>query len=162
MLSNHRVATFACQNKELHRPVSPSPHLRWTSLIFSTDLQIPLQLQSKDATQTFPAWAFHSQSREAWKGQKGGAAVLDGKFKSLQLPENKPGGVPQHMFLSSMCSTSRPINHEPSVTSSFAYWCRMCLAFVIVTNQHHPAFEPNNSYMREPLTGLLRCTRQGL
>lgn len=44
---------------------SSSPHFSWTLLILSTDLQIPLQLQSNDATQTLPAWAFHSQSAEA-------------------------------------------------------------------------------------------------
>ena len=41
---------------------SPSPQRWWTSSILSTDLHIPLQLQSKDAAQGFPAWAFHSQS----------------------------------------------------------------------------------------------------
>ena len=51
-----------CQNSALHKAFSPSPHRRWTSLILSADLQIPLQLQSNDATQTLPAWAFHSQS----------------------------------------------------------------------------------------------------
>jgi hypothetical protein len=41
---------------------SPSPHRWCTSSILSTDLQMPLQLQSNDAAQGFPAWAFHSQS----------------------------------------------------------------------------------------------------
>jgi hypothetical protein len=34
-------------------------------LILSTDLQIPLQLQSKDAMHTSPACAFHAQSEVA-------------------------------------------------------------------------------------------------
>lgn len=50
------------QNSAVHKAFSPSPHRRWTSLILSADLQIPLQLQSKEATQMLPAWAFHSQS----------------------------------------------------------------------------------------------------
>lgn len=50
------------QKVALHSTFSPSPHRRWTSLILSADLQIPLQLQSNEAMQTFPAWAFHSQS----------------------------------------------------------------------------------------------------
>lgn len=41
---------------------SPSPHRWCTSSILSTDLHMPLQLQSNDAAQGFPAWAFHSQS----------------------------------------------------------------------------------------------------
>lgn len=35
--------------------------------------------------------------------------------------------MPQHILRSSMCSTSRPINHEPSDTSSLAYLCNMGL-----------------------------------
>lgn len=50
------------QKAALHKAFSPSPHRRWTSFILSADLQIPLQLQSNEATQTLPAWAFHSQS----------------------------------------------------------------------------------------------------
>ena len=38
-----------------------------------------------------------------------------------------PGGVPQHILRSSMCSTSRPINHEPRDTSSLAYLCNIGL-----------------------------------
>ena len=53
---------FWCQNSALHNAFSPSPHRRWTSFIRSTDLQMPLQLQSNEATHTLPAWAFHSQS----------------------------------------------------------------------------------------------------
>lgn len=41
---------------------SPSPQRWCTSSILSTDLQMPLQLQSNDAEHAFPAWAFHSQS----------------------------------------------------------------------------------------------------
>jgi hypothetical protein len=42
------------------------------SFILSTDLQTPLQDQSKDAAHTFPARFFHSQStkRTAADGQK--------------------------------------------------------------------------------------------
>lgn len=54
--------TIISQNSAVHKAFSPSPHRRWTSLILSADLQIPLQVQSKEATQTLPAWAFHSQS----------------------------------------------------------------------------------------------------
>ena len=43
------------QNSALHKAFSPSPQRRWTSFILSTDLQIPLQLQSKEATHTLPA-----------------------------------------------------------------------------------------------------------
>lgn len=42
--------------------LSPSAQALWTSFILSTDLHIPLQDQSNDATQTFPACIFHSQS----------------------------------------------------------------------------------------------------
>jgi len=41
---------------------SPSPQALWMCRILSTDLQTPLQDQSKDATHTFPARFFHSQS----------------------------------------------------------------------------------------------------
>jgi len=41
---------------------SSSPQRWWTSSILSADLQMPLQLQSKDAPQGFPACVFHSQS----------------------------------------------------------------------------------------------------
>lgn len=48
----------------LHKTLLSSPHRWWTSMILSTDLQIPLHFQSKEATQMLPAWAFHSQSAE--------------------------------------------------------------------------------------------------
>lgn len=54
------------QNKALQTAPSPSPHFECTYLIFSTDLQIPLQLQSNDATHMLPACAFHSQSTQSW------------------------------------------------------------------------------------------------
>lgn len=38
-----------------------------------------------------------------------------------------PGWVAQHMERSSMCSTSSPMNQEPSDTSSLAYLCNMGL-----------------------------------
>jgi hypothetical protein len=41
---------------------SPSPQALWMALILSTDLQMPLHDQSKDAAHTFPACFFHSQS----------------------------------------------------------------------------------------------------
>jgi hypothetical protein len=41
---------------------SPSPQALWMCRILSTDLQTPLHDQSKDATHTFPARFFHSQS----------------------------------------------------------------------------------------------------
>lgn len=61
---NRSSATLDPQNIALQTAPSPSPHLAWTSLILSTDLQIPLQVQSNDAMHTFPACAFHSQSGE--------------------------------------------------------------------------------------------------
>jgi len=45
----------------------------------------------------------------------------------LTKNENRPGGVPQHMLRSSMCSTSSPINQAPSDTSSLAYLCSIGL-----------------------------------
>lgn len=44
-----------------------------------------------------------------------------------------PGGVPQHIFRSSMCSISRPINQAPSDTSSLAYLCSIALQIAM----HH-------------------------
>jgi hypothetical protein len=41
---------------------SPSPQDWWMCRILSTDLHTPLQDQSNDATHTFPARFFHSQS----------------------------------------------------------------------------------------------------
>jgi hypothetical protein len=41
---------------------SPSPQALWMALILSTDLQMPLHDQSKDAAHTLPACFFHSQS----------------------------------------------------------------------------------------------------
>lgn len=89
---------------------------------------MPLQLQSKDATQTLPACPFHSQSVgvHSYNQEKvGGKHVKETLFNTLQ--RNRPGGVPQHMFLSSMWLTSKPMNHDPSDTSSFAYLCRIGL-----------------------------------
>jgi hypothetical protein len=43
-------------------PPRPSQHLRCTSVILSTGLQMPVQFQSKEAAHGFPACAFHSQS----------------------------------------------------------------------------------------------------
>lgn len=53
---------YFIQKDAAKRAFGPSPHLRWTSFIRSADLQIPLQLQSNEATQMLPACAFHSQS----------------------------------------------------------------------------------------------------
>lgn len=44
--------------------------------------------------------------------------------------ENLPGGVPQHSFLSSTCSTSKPTNQDPNETSSLAYLCSTSLKAV--------------------------------
>ncbi|CAA7404597.1 unnamed protein product [Spirodela intermedia] len=52
---------------------SPSPHVRWTSFIWSTALQTPQQDQSKLATQMFPAYVFHSID-----GDLGGEVLGDG------------------------------------------------------------------------------------
>jgi hypothetical protein len=48
---------------------SPSPQALWMALILSTDLQMPLQDQSKDAAHTFPACFFHSQSAQQKDGR---------------------------------------------------------------------------------------------
>ena len=53
---------FVSQKTALHKAFLPSPQRWWTSFILSEDLQIPLQLQSNEATHTLPASAFHSQS----------------------------------------------------------------------------------------------------
>lgn len=58
------------QNEALQIASSPSPHLECTSLSLSTGLQTPLHLQSNDATQAFPACAFHSQSEISKPFQK--------------------------------------------------------------------------------------------
>lgn len=50
------------QKRAFQRASSPSPHFSCTYFSFSTDLQIPLQLQSNEATHTLPASAFQSQS----------------------------------------------------------------------------------------------------
>lgn len=128
-----RVFLFFHQKTALHRAFSPSPHRLWTSLILSADLQIPLQLQSNEATQMLPACAFHSQSAEygacvsvifsmIW--EENTLTRRSGKRKII------PGGVPQHSLRSSICSTSSPINQDPSETSSFAYLCNTCLAIM--------------------------------
>lgn len=49
-------------NKAFQRASSPSPHCSCTNFNFSTDLHIPLQLQSNEAIHTLPACAFQSQS----------------------------------------------------------------------------------------------------
>lgn len=50
------------QNEALQIASSPSLHLECTYFNLSTGLQTPLHFQSNDATQIFPACAFHSQS----------------------------------------------------------------------------------------------------
>ena len=57
------------QNFAFQIAFSLSPQRWWTSLIRSADLQMPLQLQSNDATHTLPAWAFHSQSAQVYQAQ---------------------------------------------------------------------------------------------
>lgn len=52
-------------------------------------------------------------------------------FSSCLFRRNKPGGVPQHILLSSICSTSSPMNHEPNDTSSLAYLWSIGLTSVI-------------------------------
>lgn len=63
----------------------------------------------------------YSQSGESRDGKHVKETLLN------TLQQNRPGGVPQHMFLSSMWLTSKPMNHDPSDTSSFAYLCRIGL-----------------------------------
>lgn len=120
-----RMINNANYKRAPQRVAAVSPHLACTCLILSTDLQIPLQLHSNDATHTLPACAFHSHSAATRK-------VADTFIQRYVTSGNRsclkiPGGVPQHMLRSSMCSTSRPISHAPSDTSSFAYLCRMGL-----------------------------------
>lgn len=140
----------------------PSPHRWCTSSILSTDLQIPLQLQSNDAAHGFPAWPFHSQSAHSKK-------VTIFRFIAffyvcyvqwtwidfLSLPM----GVPQQRLLSSICSTSRPMNQDPKETSSFAYLWRSCLKNTLsnCVNQPLERGEDNcKEYELRELTGLLR------
>lgn len=59
---NHQRRVSKFQKLVCQIAPSPSPQRWCTSSIISTDLQMPLQLQSNDAAQAFPAWAFHSQS----------------------------------------------------------------------------------------------------
>lgn len=61
--ANHHMATF-------QTAPSPSPQALWMCRILSTDLQTPLHDQSKDATHTFPARFFHSQSARRTKQRK--------------------------------------------------------------------------------------------
>jgi len=55
-------------------------------------------------------------------------AILEGGKGS------KPGGVPQHMLCSSMCSTSSPMNQAPRDTSSLAYLCKIGLHNAVETS----------------------------
>lgn len=45
--------------------------------------------------------------------------------------------VPQQSLRSSMCSTSTPISHDPSETSSFAYLWSTCLKMIIWLNPRY-------------------------
>lgn len=54
---------YKTQKSTFQTVSSPSPQELWTIFILSTDLHIPLHDQSNDATHAFPAFAFHSQSR---------------------------------------------------------------------------------------------------
>lgn len=62
--------TSSCQNEALQIASSPSLHLECTYFSLSTGLQTPLHFQSNDATQTFPACAFHSQSERNFREQR--------------------------------------------------------------------------------------------
>jgi hypothetical protein len=113
------LATY--QKVALHNAFSSSPQRWWTSTILSTDLQIPLHFQSNEATHILPARAFHSQSAHIYT-----RSMVTRGFSFIYCDENQnniPGGVPQHILLSSTCSTSKPMNHDPNETSSFAYLC---------------------------------------
>lgn len=115
---------------------SPSPQALWMALILSTDLQMPLHDQSKDAAHTFPACFFHSQSahtrRRAWiksqNQQRHRSSTV--KLRSGGQEAIVPGGVAQQRLRSSTCSTSSPRSHAPSDTSSFANRCRIGLRVV--------------------------------
>ena len=111
---------------------SPSPHALWMCRILSTDLQTPLHDQSKDATHTFPARFFHSQS--AQQRDAAGSPLLGELFRR-RGGGAVPGGVAQHMLRSSTCSTSSPISHAPRETSSFANLCRIGLETTHVRRQ---------------------------
>lgn len=95
---------------------SPSPHMLWIYFIRSTDLHMPLHVQSNDATQAFPALVFNSQS----------------------------GGVPQQKLLSSTCSTSKPSIQAPRETSSFAYLCKIGLQIKTMVEKSYISLHINN------------------
>lgn len=46
---------IVCTKFALHKAFLSSPQRSWTSIILSTDLQIPLHLQSNEAAQILPA-----------------------------------------------------------------------------------------------------------
>jgi hypothetical protein len=60
--------------------------------------------------------------------------IKQDKVGKTQSNEILPGGVPQQSLLSSICSTSNPMNHEPNETSSLIYLCRICLVSWISGN----------------------------
>ena len=88
------------QKVAFHSTFSPSPHRRWTSLILSADLQMPLQLQSNEATQMFPAWAFHSQSAPENNLQinRAGRILFDSSYDSTRknTRDGKKLGADKH------------------------------------------------------------------
>lgn len=57
--------------------------------------------------------------RRTWKSIRG--------KRFIRSSATVPGGVPQHMLRSSMCSTSKPMNQDPRETSSLAYLCSIGL-----------------------------------
>ena len=79
------------QKLALHIAFSSSPQRWWTSMILSTDLQIPLHFLSNEAAQMLPARIFHSQSAgtvtssgpNAWAYRKIHASSTSFFFKSI-------------------------------------------------------------------------------
>lgn len=73
------------QKLALHIAFSSSPQRWWTSMILSTDLQIPLHFRSNDAAQMWPARIFHSQSAgtNAWAYRKIHASGTSFFLKSI-------------------------------------------------------------------------------
>ena len=77
-------------------------------------------------------------------------AVLD-----VDKKKQSPGGVPQQKLRSSICSTSKPMNHAPRETSSFAYLCNICLSDMKTLIMINPNYLKSNTQVWFPKSILV-------
>jgi hypothetical protein len=110
------ATTLVDFNHPLNRPANPAAFpIKWSNT-YITRLSLPFTICTYISSQVIYVMLPKRCTR----------SMMSRGFSFIYCDENQnniPGGVPQHILLSSTCSTSKPMNHDPNETSSFAYLC---------------------------------------